>query len=142
MAYLADTNILLRSIEPAHHLYERTVRAVETLLKQGETIYFCSQNVREFWNVCTRPAENNGLGMTPAQVRSEVENLEATLIFLPDDPAVYTEWRRLVEENSIVGVRVHDTNLVATMNVAGITHLLTLNPTHFRRFADITIVEP
>ena len=34
-------------------------------------------------------------------------------------------------------------DLVAVMLAHGVTHLLTLNPTHFRRFSDlITIVEP
>ena len=118
------------------------MRAVEALLIQGETVYFVPQNVREFWNVCTRPAENNGLGMTPAEVRAEVENLETTLTFLPDSPAVYTEWRRLVELHSVIGVQVHDANLVAAMNVSGITHLLTFNPAHFKRYPGIIVVEP
>lgn len=142
MAYLLDTNILLRIIQPSHPFYERAVCAVESLLGQGETVYFCPQNVREFWNVCTRPEENNGLGMIPAQVVSEVETLESSLTFLPDSSAVYPEWRRLVEAYAVVGVQVHDTNLVAVMNTGGIDHLLTFNPTHFRRFAGITIVEP
>ena len=142
MAYLLDTNILLRIIQPSHPFYERAVRAVESLLGQGETVYFCPQNVREFWNVCTRPQENNGLGMIPAQVVSEVETLESSLTFLPDSSAVYPEWRRLVESYAVVGVQVHDTNLVAVMNTGGIDHFLTFNPTHFRRFAGITIVEP
>ncbi len=142
MAYRVDTNILLRIIQPVHAMSERAVRSVETLLNQGETIYFCAQNLREFWNVCTRPSENNGLGMTPAQAAIEVKNLRATLTFLPDDPAVFPEWLRLVESHSVIGVQVHDTNFVAVMNVAGITHFLTFNSTHFRRFTGIIVVEP
>ena len=142
MAYLVDTNILLRSIQPGHPFHERAVNAVEMVLIQGETIYFCPQNVREFWNVCTRPVENNGLGMTPAQVVHEVETLESTLTFLPDSPTVYIEWRRLVEGHAVTGVQVHDTNLVAVMVAEGIDRFLTFNPAHFRRFAGITIVEP
>lgn len=142
MAYLVDTNILLRSIQPSHPSYERAVRSVEALLNQGETVYFCPQNVREFWNVCTRPEVNNGLGMTPTEVAHEVESLEQTLTFLPDSPDVYFEWRRLVEVYAVIGVQVHDTNLVAVMCVGGLDHLLTFNPAHFRRFAEITVVEP
>lgn len=67
MAYLIYTNILLRSIQPAQPFYERTVSAAESLLNHNETLYYCGQNVREFWNVCTRPQQNNGLGMTLAQ---------------------------------------------------------------------------
>lgn len=113
MAYLADTNILLRGVQPEHPMYPDAVRAVETLLLRGETIHYCSQIVREFWNVCTRPLENNGLGMTPAQAKEEVDRLEDALTFTPDDPAVYVEWLRLVETYAVRGVQVHDTNLVA-----------------------------
>lgn len=142
MSYLVDTNILLRILQPAHPFYQRAVTAVDSLLARGEDVCFCPQNVREFWNVCTRPVANNGLGMTPAQVAIEVQGLEATLTFLPDNPAVYPEWRRLVELHAVIGVQVHDTNLVAVMNVEGMTHLITFNATNFRRFAGINIVEP
>lgn len=142
MAYLVDTNILLRSLQPTHNLHERAVRSVESLLGAGETVCYCAQNVREFWNVCTRPAKDNGLGMTPAEVIDEVRNLETTLTFLPDDPRKFAEWRRLVEAYSVIGVQVHDTNLVAAMCASGITHLLTFNPAHFRRFIEIEVVEP
>ncbi len=142
MAYLVDTNILLRSLQPAHPHYEPAVHSVESLLNQGETVYYCAQNVREFWNVCTRPADNNGMGMTVQQVVDEVSELQSALTFLPDSPDVFTEWRRLVETYSVRGVQVHDANLVAVMNVAGISHLLTFNPSHFRRFAKITVIDP
>lgn len=142
MAYLFDTNVLLRIIQPHHLMFEQATMAVETLLEREETVCICPQNVREFWNVCTRPAEHNGLGLTLVQTVKEVRDLENRMTFLPDNPAVYTEWLRLVETHGITGVQVHDTNLVASMNVHNITHLLTFNPAHFHRFPGITVVHP
>ena len=139
---MVDTNILLRSIQPLHPFYERATSAVEKLLNEGETVHFCAQNVRELWNVCTRPIVNNGLGMSPAEVVREVTELESMLTFLPESAATYFEWRRLVETHGVIGTQVHDTNLIAAMRVAGISQLLTLNPAHFRRFTEITVLEP
>jgi predicted nucleic acid-binding protein len=44
--------------------------------------------------------------------------------------------------HSVMGVEVHDAKLVASMNVYGITHLLTFNLTDFRRYSGITAVSP
>ena len=142
MSYLPDTNILLRTMQPTHSLYEEAVRAVETLLMQGETLYLIPQTIRELWNVATRPIANNGLGLSPQQASTEINRLETTLTFVADSPIVYIEWRRLVETYNVLGVQVHDTNLVAAMLAHGIMHLLTFNGTHFQRFAEIAVVHP
>ena len=38
--------------------------------------------------------------------------------------------------------RSHDARLVALMKVHGITHVLTLNPIDFARYAEITAITP
>jgi len=35
---------------------------MKTLHRQNCQLCLTPQNVREFWNVCTRPTEHNGLG--------------------------------------------------------------------------------
>ena len=96
MAYLADTNILLRFLEPKTLLCEAARQAVTTLRAAGETIYVAPQNIIEFWNGATRPEQANGLGLTPEQVESEVLQIESLFPMLPETPALYEEWRRLV----------------------------------------------
>ena len=54
----------------------------------------------------------------------------------------YPEWRRLVVTHSVSGVRVHDTHLVAAMNVYGITRLPTFNGPDFTRYPGIHVVHP
>lgn len=142
MAYAVDTNILLRAVQPAHPMHEPAVRAVIELLNRGETLCLFPQNIREFWNVCTRPTTSNGLGLTPAQAQAEVTTIEAFLTVLPDSPAIYPEWRRLVAAYSVSGVQVHDAYLVAAMIVHGIDHLLTFNTGDFARYSSIAAVNP
>ena len=142
MSVLVDTNVLLRRTQPNHEQHKAAVESVARLLERGETVYFTAQNISEFWNVITRPVANNGLGFSISQALAEVEKIEQTLTLLPDSPAAYAEWKRLVAKHSVIGVQVHDTRLIASMNVHGVTRLLTFNATDFFRFADIEILLP
>lgn len=142
MDYLSDTNIILRLAEPAHPMHDTTLKAVKKLLSNGDKICLIPQNLIEFWNVATRPANNNGLGWTPQQTDTEVADLEAIFTILPDTQTIYSEWRKLVVKHSVAGKQVHDTRIVAAMYVHKITHLLTFNVGDFKRFPNIILVNP
>jgi len=100
------------------------------------------QIVAEFWNVATRPIENNGLGLPHEQAREELARLEAFFVLLSESPEVYAEWKRLVIAHGVTGVKVHDARLVAAMNVYGIRRILTFNKDDFRRYPDIEVITP
>ncbi len=69
MAYLLDTNILLRTISPSDPMHPEAVAAIDTLNARREQVIIAPQNLIEFWNVCTRPSERNGLGFTPERTK-------------------------------------------------------------------------
>jgi len=127
MPFLVDTNILLRSIDPAHPMNAIAVQALTTLRGQGEQLCIVPQNLIEFWSVYTRPLERNGLGRTPAEANVELVQLKTFFPLLPDVPAIYPEWERLVSAYAVRSVNVHDARLVATMLVHGLTHILKFN---------------
>ena len=141
MSVLVDTNVLLRRIQPNHAHHKAAVESVARLLDAGEIVCFAPQNIMEFWNVMTRPLANNGLGFSTSQTASEVAKIEAVLTLLPDTPAAYAEWKRLVITHAVHGVQVHDTRLVASMNVHGVAQLLTFNTGDFMRFG-IALLHP
>lgn len=142
MAYLVDTNILLRSCQPDHPMYLSSTTAVEILLEQGKSLYLTPQNIVEFWNVATRPIAKNGLGMTLEEANTEVVKFEAILPVKLDVPAVYQQWRSLVLSYSVKGVNVHDARLTAAAIVHGLTHVLTFNVRDFKRYTEIIAVHP
>jgi len=111
------------------------------LLSAGEPVCFTPQNIAEFWNVATRPVENNGLGFPISLVLREVEKIERILTLLPDSPAAYSEWKRLVVKHSVLGAKVHDARLVAAMNVHHVGKLLTFNADDFIRYG-LQILHP
>lgn len=98
MRVLVDTNILLRSAQPNHPLCYQATQAVSRLLQREDSVFFCPQNIAEFWNVATRPANRNGLGFSPEEVLREVAGIEESLTLLPGVPAIYAAWKRLVHD--------------------------------------------
>jgi len=142
MAYLIDTNVLLRRARPSDPHFSAARTAIEVLVRSGESIYISSQNVVEFWNVLTRPAGSNGFGMSPPEADHQVSQLEYFFPFLHDTPDIYHHWRKLVVSAGVSGVQVHDAPLVAVMLTHGVSHLLTFNVKDFKRFSAITAVDP
>jgi predicted nucleic acid-binding protein len=134
MSVLVDTNVLLRRTQPAHERHAVAVESVARLLASGEPVHFTPQNIAEFWNVVTRPVANNGLGFATALALVEVEKIERALTLLPDTPAMYGEWKRLVVQHGVVGVKVHDARLVAAMNVHDVRRILTFDRGDFARY--------
>ena len=138
----ADTNILLRSVEPAHPTHRQAVAAVKRFLANGDRVCLIPQNLIEFWNVATRPVDKNGFGWSPEKTDAELSRLESLLTMLPDSQLIYREWRKVVLDNAVLGKQVHDARIVAAMNVYQITKLLTFNTKDFKRFGQIGLIDP
>ncbi len=93
MIYLADTNVLLRFSRPddsRHHIVQDAVHKLETEGHQFRTTF---QNFAEFWNVATRPTDQNGFGQTLSETEQILLGLEEFFPLLPDSPDVYSIWR-------------------------------------------------
>lgn len=142
MRVLVDTNILLRSAQPNHPLCPQATHAVSKLIRQKDALFFCCQNMAEFWNVATRPAESNGLGLSHEEVIQEVSSIENLLTILPDIPAIYSAWKEIVRDHKVQGVKVYDARLVATMKVYSVESILTFNTADFKRYSSITALHP
>ncbi len=142
MRYLVDTNVLLRSVEENHPMNDAAVNAVQHLLAQGEELCIMPQNLIEFWAVATRPANVNGLGLSVAQAIAELSELKDIFTLQPDTPAMFVEWEKLVVRNQVMGKQAHDTRLIAGMTVLQLSHLLTFNTDDFKRFTEITAIDP
>lgn len=140
--YVIDTNILLRISRQEDPQHELIASALKQLERQGIEACFSLQNVAEFWNVCTRPAERNGYGLSISETSQRVEYIERTMAFLPDNEQVYSIWRQLVIAHNVCGVQVHDAHLAALMHAHGVTHVLTLNQPDFARFPNLQAIHP
>jgi predicted nucleic acid-binding protein len=139
---LVDTNILARSVEPQHLMHQSAVDAAAALRQQGEELCVVPQNLYEFWVICTRPASQNGLGLTVAEAQREMTGVRGLFALREDTPAILPEWERLVTTYQVSGKSAHDARLVAAMIVHGLGRLLTFNAGDFLRYPGIVVVTP
>jgi predicted nucleic acid-binding protein len=139
---LFDTNILLRAIQRDSPSCIPARKALKYFHRLGFELCITPQNVKEFWNACTRPTDRNGLGLSVAGAQRNVQMLEKYFTVLPDSALAYGIWRQLVSEYEVIGAKVHDAYLVATMKSHGIAQIITFNTADFARYSDIQAVDP
>lgn len=146
MAYLLDTNVLMRLANAADLRYASADRAVMELHRRGEVLHLTPQVLVEFRNVATRPVSINGLGLSATQAEAEASGFETRFPLLAETPDIYSVWKTLVTALGVIGKQAHDARLVAVCHVHSITHLLTFNVAHFVRMAGfgpgIVVVDP
>jgi predicted nucleic acid-binding protein len=142
MAYLVDSNILVR-LRDLDSL-ERAVceQVVQASLQQGVRLYLCAQSLIEFWAVSTRPREANGLGLDTEQVFTGITTIVRSIPLLPEPPDIAEQWLQLVRQYEVKGKEVHDARLVAFAVAHQIRDILTLNPDDFTRYREVTAWTP
>ncbi len=142
MAYLPDTSVVLRLNEPSNLFCEIVKNCLDKLRRNGEELVIVPQVLVEFWIVATRPKSVNGLGLTIDEAEKELENLQRIFTVLTESERIFDEWKSLVTKHKVSGKVAHDARIVAAMTVHKIENILTLNAGDFKRFAEITAVEP
>lgn len=142
MNILVDTNVLLRERQRDSSQHQQARNALRALTAQGHILIVTPQVLAEFWNVCTRPSTNNGLGMDTSAVTKVLEYIMQIFSLHRDKPAAFDHWLDIIKRNDVKGVQVHDARLVAAMIAHSITHILTFNTKDFKRFQGITIIDP
>jgi predicted nucleic acid-binding protein len=142
---LVDTNVLLRSVESGHSMHATARHALQHLTAAGAVLCVAAQNLIEFWAVATRPLSANGLGLSPAQAAAEIVSFKAAFLLLPDTPAIFTHWERVVTAYGVQGKRAHDARLVGVMKAHGVGQILTFNVVDFGPYISgesITVIDP
>jgi predicted nucleic acid-binding protein len=142
MRILLDTNILTRLAQPDHAMYAVASSAVHRLRQRKYQICLVPQVIYEYWAVCTRPADQNGLGLSMAETIGELGRVKRLFVLLRTETGLYFRWEKLVIDTESKGKTSHDARLVAAMERNAITELLTFNAAHFARFQGITVRQP
>jgi predicted nucleic acid-binding protein len=141
VSVLVDSNVLLRQVEPGHAHHRAAVESTIRLIASGEPVHVTAQNIAEFWATATRSPAQNGLGLAVAVAAAALDHIEGLFVLLPDHPAIYDQWKRLVTTHRVVGNQVYDARLVAAMTVYGVGRILTFNARDFVRYG-IEVIEP
>lgn len=142
MKVLIDTNLLTRMAvtnDPQHAI---AVQAILMLDQADCDICLIPQVLYEYWSVATRPADVNGLGMSPIAAGDSIRDLMDTYELHRDEGRVFDLWQQLVTTHAVKGKNAHDARIVAAMMCHGLTNLVTFNVQDFARFTGITVYSP
>jgi predicted nucleic acid-binding protein len=135
-AIFIDTNVLVYAswVAAPLHAHARSILAQHR--SSGAALYISRQIIREWFATLNRP--RTGLALADLILEAQSFGTHFTIL---DDTAATTE-RLLVLLPQASGSRVHDVNIVATMQVGSIRRLLTNNPDDFKPFAHLIDILP
>lgn len=140
-AVFLDTNILVYASVAESPVHTRAVDALRNLARSGTELWISRQVLREFLAVLTRP-QLFSPPVSPTKLTSAVRDFQQRFQIAEDTSAVMERLLVLIEQLPVGGKQIHDANIVATMQVYGISQLLTANHTDFARFTDLITVQP
>jgi predicted nucleic acid-binding protein len=142
MRILVDTNVLVKIADANDPQSAAAADSITRLIERGNQIHIVPQNAYEFWVVATRPLANNGLAMTPETADARLDTLMKIATLLPETPAIFAQWRKLVLDFDCKGKMAHDVRLVAAMIVHGVDTIITFNKRDFSRFSRVEVATP
>ena len=131
---LLDTNVLLAATDEGRAEHHDALTIFNEWAAGGTTLCTSGQILREYLAVATRPAENNGLGLRPADAVSNVRAIRERTAFLVEDATVADRLQGLLTDVECGGKQVHDANVIATMLAHGVGTVVTMNVEDFARF--------
>jgi predicted nucleic acid-binding protein len=138
-----DTNVFVGAIQTFNPVLRTAARhSIKHLFRQGEQLYCFPQNLVEFWNVATRPATANGLGLSPEQTARLVDRFQTIIQLLPETRDIFPAWRTLVLQYRVAGIHVHDARIVAALVVHRVPRILTFDVDDFKRYTQVAVIDP
>ena len=140
-AIFIDSNVLIHASVSKSPLFSAAQKAIADQQEAGVELWISRQVLREYLSHLSRPQTFT----TPIPIKvltDEVRILEKAYRIAEDGPDIMRKLLDLLEQVPIGGKQIHDANIVATMQVQGISQILTDNISHFNRFSHLITVLP
>jgi predicted nucleic acid-binding protein len=131
-----DTNVLVYASWTAAPLHAHSRSILSAYRSAGAALVISRQVIREWLATLNRPRT----GLLLIDLVAEAQTFEHHFTILDGTAAVTTHLLALLPQAG--GMRVHDANIVATMQSVGMRRLLTNNPRHFDPFARLITILP
>jgi predicted nucleic acid-binding protein len=142
MSFLIDTSIPTRLKDLSNPHQQECWNVITFLRANSIPVYICTQVLIEYWNVCTRPTQYNGLGQTIQETYQDCQDLFELFKLLSEPADITDRWLELVNRYEVKGKQVHDARMAAFAWSYGIPRILTLNPSDFERYTELTALTP
>lgn len=137
---LVDTSVLLEATDEGRPLHARALALFQHALEDGLDLFVGTQVAREYLVVATRPIENNGLGMGPANAIANIAAFRKRASLVAESvraSEVFVEWAIRFH---IRGKKLHDLQILATAAVAGMDALITANERDFPKTSPLAVI--
>ena len=131
---MLDTNVLLAATDERRAEHRDALTVVNDWAARRTDLCTSGQILREYLAVATRPAGENGLGLSLPDALVNVRAIRERTTLLAEDTKVADRLVGLLADIECRGKQVHDANLVATMLVHGIGAVVTMNLEDFALF--------
>ena len=135
-----DTNVLLIATDESRSLHREAMQLLAGSVAQDLSLATSGQVLREYLVVATRPVNVNGLGLSTEVAVANVNEFLGSLSMCEETEEVSGRLRQLAVTHNLSGKRLHDVNIVATMEAHGIRAVVTQNPDDFAPFEDVAIM--
>lgn len=135
-----DTNVLIFATNSASPWHLPASIILQEARRLGVELIVSPQVIREYLVAATRPGSNATLPL--AAVLTNVRTFQTDFQVVEDNALVSAKLADLVSQVTVGGKQIHDANVVATMQIHNINHLLTHNVADFTRFAHLITVLP
>ena len=135
---VVDTDVLLAATDTSRASHQDAVALLQT---DERRLSLTPQIVREYLVVSTRPLEANGFALSGADAAANVRDFLKDMALLADNAASVRFLIDLIKRGPTTGKQIHDANIVAVAVVHEATAIITDNPRHFARFADLITIE-
>ncbi len=135
-----DTNVLLTATDESRQHHRFAKHLIASHHRSGFHLGISGQIIREYLVVATRAQDVNGLGLEPTDALKNVEVLRQRLVFFDETEAASNELMQVISKYLLIGKRIHDANVVATMPAHGLSKLITGNRRDFSSFQGVETV--
>lgn len=129
-----DTNVFLAATDTNRDVHADAKRFLKDAVTGCWRAFATPQIFREYWVVATRPVEDNGLGLSPADALHNTDAFRQLIQLLPEDRKTHDILTKLVRRHGLKGKRIHDANLIAVMEANGLRQIKTYNSGDFSPF--------
>lgn len=136
-----DTNILVYATDGLSPWYQTANEALQTARDLDVELFISTQILREYLAATTR-INRTGSGAPLIDILANINVFRTEFTVVEENLSVFAALLNLLQRFPTAGRQVYDANIVATMQVYGIPHLLTHNTADFTRFAQAIAILP
>jgi len=136
-----DANILIYSFYDKDAYYRLSKDLLNKLLRNNYQFYISRQVIREFLVFVTR-YNNENTKITIMDFMKMAYRFINQFTVVDEFSIITQNLFKLIEKHNLSGKKIHDANIVATMQAYNITKLLTHNVKDFERFNDVIEIVP